>query len=76
VRRLLESQGVRVSRLKRVRYGPCCLIDPPRHWQEMSPADVTMVYRIMRMPTPHVPHAKSRGQLALIPYPVLPAATG
>jgi len=78
VRRLLESQGIRVSRLKRVRYGPVVLPGSLRrgHWQEMSPADVTMVYRIMRMPLPRLPpHASSRGiESALIPYPVLPAA--
>jgi 23S rRNA pseudouridine2605 synthase len=78
VRRLFESQGIRVSRLKRVRYGPVVLPGTLRrgHWQEMSPADVTMVYRIMRMPLPRLPaHASSRGvPSALIPYPALPPA--
>lgn len=78
VRRLLESQGIRVSRLKRVRYGPVVLPGALRrgHWQEMSPADVTMLYRIMRMPLPRLPAqpAGRTAESALIPYPALPTA--
>jgi 23S rRNA pseudouridine2605 synthase len=77
VRRLLESQGIRVSRLKRVRYGPVILPGSLRrgHWQEMSAADVTMLYRILRMPVPRLDsHASRRtAESALIPYPALPA---
>jgi 23S rRNA pseudouridine2605 synthase len=42
VRRLWESQGVRVSRLIRVRFGPFALprMLPPGRWQELDPAAI------------------------------------
>jgi 23S rRNA pseudouridine2605 synthase len=72
VRRLLESQGIRVSRLKRVRYGPVVLPGALRrgHYQEMNAADVKMLYRILRMPIPKTERdAAASGESALIPYP-------
>jgi len=76
VRHLLESQGVRVSRLKRVRYGPIVL--PPSlrrgRWMEMSAEDVADLYRTLRLPRPKlVPTAARRRESVLIPYPELPA---
>ncbi len=72
VRRLLESQGIRVSRLKRVRYGPVVLPGSLRrgHFQEMNAADVKMLYRILRMPLPKTERdADGTAASALIPYP-------
>lgn len=47
VRRLWESQGVKVSRLIRIRYGNVCL--PPRlkqgRWQELSGTEVATVFK-------------------------------
>jgi 23S rRNA pseudouridine2605 synthase len=79
VRRLLESQGVRVSRLKRVRYGPVVLPSSLRRgqWLEMSAPDVLELYRTLRMPKPKLPRAAnaSRSRVSvLIPYPELPTA--
>jgi 23S rRNA pseudouridine2605 synthase len=54
VRRLFESQGVRVSRLKRVRFGPVVLPSAVKRgrWQEMRPADVPALYRAIGMEAP------------------------
>ena len=66
VRRLLESQGIQVSRLKRVRYGPVILPASLRrgHWHEMSAADVGELYRVLGLPRPrlssHVPATRRR----------------
>ena len=77
VRRLLESQGVRVSRLKRVRYGPVLLPSSLRRgqWMEIEPDDVAELYRILRLPRPRVGPATRRGASVLIPYPELASAT-
>ncbi|MFZ5654110.1 MAG: 23S rRNA pseudouridine(2605) synthase RluB [Pseudomonadota bacterium] len=47
VRRLWESQGCAVSRLKRVRYGPLALPSWVRvgQWMELGPAQVGALYR-------------------------------
>ena len=56
VRRLWESQGLRVSRLKRVRYGPIRI--PPfvkqGQWIELDPKSVTMLYKIAAMDIPKI----------------------
>ncbi len=54
VRRLFESQGVRVSRLKRVRYGPVALPAAVKRgtWREMAAADVAALYRLVGLPAP------------------------
>jgi len=77
VRRLLESQGVRVSRLKRVRYGPVVLPSSLRRgqWMEIAPADVVQLYRILGLPRPKVGAASGRVASVLIPYPELKSAT-
>ncbi|MDB6060465.1 MAG: pseudouridine synthase family protein [Verrucomicrobiaceae bacterium] len=56
VRRLWESQDVKVSRLKRVRYGPVFL--PPRlkqgQWQEMPSEQVSAMYEIVSLKAPTI----------------------
>ena len=78
VRRLLESQGIQVSRLKRVRYGPVVLPASLRrgHWHEMSGRDVGELYRILGMPKPRLA-ARSRNDAdsVLSPYPALRGVT-
>jgi 23S rRNA pseudouridine2605 synthase len=78
VRRLLESQGARVSRLKRVRYGPVVLPSSLRrgNWDEMSAADVAELYRILGLPKPRLEKRGARREAVsvLIPYPELRAA--
>ncbi len=50
VRRMWESQGVTVSRLIRVRYGPIALPKRLRagQWQELTPADAERLWRIAK----------------------------
>ncbi len=75
VRRLLESQGIQVSRLKRVRYGPVILPASLRrgHWNEVSSRDVADLYRILGMQKPRLAAKPSRqeAESVLIPYPSL-----
>ncbi len=75
VRRLLESQGVQVSRLKRVRYGPMVLPASLRRgqWHEVSSRDVLELYRILGMEKPQLAAKPSRHEAdsVLIPYPAL-----
>lgn len=56
VRRLWESQGVAVSRLKRVRFGPLML--PSRikvgQWEELGEKDIKALYQLVQL-TPKVP---------------------
>ena len=77
VRRLLESQGVRVSRLKRVRYGPVVLPSTLRRgdWLEIAASDVAELYRILGLPKPKLAIASRRSTSVLIPYPELKSAT-
>jgi len=51
VRRLWESQGVRVSRLSRIRYGPVTLPRRLRrgHWCEMEPTEVSQLYKLVEL---------------------------
>ncbi len=75
VRRLFESVGVRVSRLKRVRYGPVML--PARvkrgAFAEMDQADLKALYRLLKLPlTPHRGNVgRKRRASLLLPYPSL-----
>lgn len=77
VKRLFESQGVLVSRLKRVRYGPVILPSWLKRGKsfELSSADVSALCGLVGI---HYPESKTnpvRGQDAkrsvLIPYPEL-----
>ncbi len=83
VRRMFEAVGARVSRLKRVRFGPVIL--PPGllagHFQTLSAKDTTELFRKLGMPRPRVwrpqkpaERASKREEKAsvLIPYPELP----
>ncbi len=78
VRRLLESQGVQVSRLKRVRYGPVVLPSSLRrgHWHEVSVGDVGELYRILGLPKPQLgKRSRHEADSVLIPYPALRSVT-
>ena len=54
VRRLWESQNLKVNRLKRVRFGPVFL--PPRlkqgQWQDMSDEQILALYQMTGLPEP------------------------
>ena len=54
VRRMWESQGVRVSRLKRVRFGPVTLASKlaEGRWQELLPNEMAILYREAGLPVP------------------------
>ncbi len=56
VRRLWESQELRVSRLKRVRYGPLMLPSYIRQgqWLELETVDVTVLYKAAGMTPPRL----------------------
>jgi 23S rRNA pseudouridine2605 synthase len=81
VRRLFESQQIRVSRLKRVRYGPVVLPSALKRGQclELPNGDVQQLYRLLGMPVPKLPPPRrvaqrkpTRTKSVLIPYPELP----
>jgi 23S rRNA pseudouridine2605 synthase len=83
VRRLFESQGVRVSRLKRVRFGPVVMPSRLRRgrWMELDKDDVLSLYRLLRLPVPRIRRpgrGKNQGKKeasVLVPYPELPEPT-
>lgn len=56
VRRLWESQGLRVSRLKRVRFGPVSLASklPEGRWQELKPGEMAILYQEAGLPVPPI----------------------
>lgn len=66
VRRLWESQGVRVSRLKRVRYGPVFL--PSRltlgKWEELDQKAVDTLSRTVGLPSVEIPQKTPDEQAA------------
>ena len=72
VRRLLESQGLKVSRLKRVRYGPVVLPSWLRRgeWAHMCAADVKRLYEFVGLPAPQLlDRSQQRARSVLIAYP-------
>ena len=75
VRRLWESQGVEVSRLKRVRFGPVVMPSTlvAGRWLELRGEEIQALYRLMSLPVPDVPGRKGRlGDSRLfVPYPGL-----
>ncbi len=78
VRRLFESLGYVVSRLKRVRYGPVILPSWLRlgQWAALQQDDVKTLYRLLRLPYAAPKFRKQRHtRLAkascLLPYPKL-----
>ena len=72
VRKLFETQGAAVSRLKRVRYGPVILPPwlPRGAWQEMGAQDVARLRAILGLPQER-PGRRRDGRSMLIPYPRL-----
>lgn len=56
VRRLWESQGLKVSRLKRVRFGPASLNTklPEGRWQELKPNELAILYKEVGLRAPEV----------------------
>lgn len=79
VRRLFASQGVPVTRLKRVRYGPVALPPwlPRGTWEEMSFRDVARLRAILGMPRGRPDERSQRPanrRSLLLPYPRLGAA--
>jgi 23S rRNA pseudouridine2605 synthase len=67
VRRLWESQGLTVSRLKRVRYGDVFI--PSRvkqgQWVELEPKDVKALYRMADMPVKNLRRGTAKDRAAM-----------
>ena len=75
VRDLFMHQGHRVSRLKRVRYGPVVLPSWLKRGQvtEMGTADLETLYGLLHLPIADLPPPrKDTSRSLLIPYPELP----
>ena len=84
VRELFATQGLKVTRLKRVRYGPVILPPwlPRGAWEEMRVDDVVELQRIVGVGEQGQPSKKgqsrarsdrTKGRSMLIPYPELQA---
>jgi len=73
LRRLLESQDIRMSRLKQVRFGPVLLPSSLKRGQtlELSSTDVDALYKLVQLARPQHTSTDSRRSV-LIPYPELP----
>lgn len=74
VRRLFAAEGVRVTRLKRVRYGPVVLPSWLRRGRrvEMNTADVASLHRTLGLPfEPPRRRPGKEARSVLIPYPSL-----
>lgn len=75
VRRLWESQGVEVSRLKRVRFGPLVLPSTlvAGRWLELRPEEIEALCRLVGLPKPVTrgPRGKLGDSRILLPYPGL-----
>lgn len=87
VRRMFEAVGARVSRLKRVRFGPVIL--PPGllagHYRTLSAKDTIELFQKLGLPRPRVWRPQKPGERVakkedkesvLIPYPELPSLQG
>lgn len=75
VRDLFGHHGHRVSRLKRVRYGPVVLPSWLKRGQvtEMGTADLETLYGLLHLPIANLPSPrKETSRSLLIPYPELP----
>jgi 23S rRNA pseudouridine2605 synthase len=74
VRRLWESQGLEVSRLKRVRFGPVVMPSTlvSGRWLDFRPEEIDALYRLVGLPEPG---GGKRGKLGdsrlFVPYPGL-----
>lgn len=78
VRRLFETVGSHVNRLKRVRYGPVALPSWLRvgHLAELSTEDMVGLYTLLKLPMvpgSRRPLARKDKSTLLLPYPELPA---
>ena len=78
IRRLFESAGLSVSRLKRVRFGPVALPSTLARgrYAELGYEDLKALYGLLKLPLRARP-AKGRGGRRtsyLLPYPDLPIA--
>ena len=64
VRRMWESQGVKVSRLIRVRFGPVSLPRRlrPGKYQELVRQEVNALYRSVDLKPPRIPQQRSAGR--------------
>lgn len=75
VRRLWESQGMEVSRLKRVRFGPVVMPSTliAGRWLEFRGEEIEALYRLVGLRAPAIPGRKGRlGDSKLfVPYPGL-----
>ena len=75
VRKLFEAVGARVSRLKRVRYGPVMLPSRLKRGAlaEMEQPDLKQLYGLLKLPiTPHRGRvSRKRRASLLLPYPPL-----
>lgn len=81
VRRLFDSAGCTVSRLKRVRYGPVILPSwlTVGHWSSMHADDLKALYKMLGFAAPRgtaqkVKRSKVAKTSCLIPYPKLDKA--
>ena len=61
VRRLWESQGLKVSRLSRVRFGPLQLDRwlKPGRWRELKPGEFEAIYKAVNLPVPDMPEKRT-----------------
>lgn len=81
VRELFATEGVTVSRLKRVRYGPVILPPwlPRGTWEEVGPRDIAQLQTLLGLPARRVHETRVRAESGrkprsvLIPYPKLAA---
>lgn len=73
VRRLFAAEGVQVTRLKRVRYGPVTLPSWLRRGQraEMNATDTATLHRLLGLPHPKAQRRTDEARSVLIPYPSL-----
>ena len=78
VRRLFESAGLTVSRLKRVRFGPVILPSTLARGRiaELGQDDLKTLYALLKLPlatgSPRKPRAAGKEKSFLLPYPELP----